>query len=54
MDSVSTPTNVVDLAAHRAKRRQWEDEEVRGRLLFLELCAKARTDIAALVAGSVL
>ena len=47
MDSDSTPTNVTDLAAYRAKRRIWEDDEAAGRRLFLELRAEARADIAA-------
>jgi hypothetical protein len=53
MDSASTPDNVVDLAARRARRMQWEDDEAGGRLLFLELRAEARATIAALVAGGV-
>ena len=54
MNSASTPTNVIDLATYRAKRRIWESEEDAGRRLFLELRAEARAHIAALVAGGVL
>ena len=47
MQSDSPTTNVIDLAAHRARRSAWQDEEARGRLLLEQLRAEARANIAA-------
>ena len=54
MDSASTPSNVVDLAAYRARRNPEDPDEVSGRELFTKLRAEAEEFVAALVAGGAL
>ncbi len=54
MDSSTLPTNVVDLAARRARRHAAQAAQAAGLALYEELRAEADDFIAALVAGGAL
>jgi hypothetical protein len=51
MDSASPPSNVVDLATHRARRNAAEAAEAAGIDLHAQLYVEAADAVIALVAG---